>query len=837
MDETEKFPLLEEHAHIVNTCGSELSLCLESKFGCTAVFHGVEAASSSSFNGSMQPKKVTPEKRYSIQLPKGLKVSVWKDDLTSHQVDAVVNAANEQLQHGGGLALALANAGGPEITRESERIIKNHGNVKTGDAVVTRAGNLLCKRVIHAVGPYLKPNPSKKDVEKAAPFLQRAVISILECLQKENLRSVAIPALSSGLFNFPLESCAEIIVRTLKEYHDSSPVSKCQAIEVRLVNHDEPSVSEMEKACHKILEPNSYSKAVSMGTSSDTRSVKMNAVSLHIKKGYIQREQTCVIVNTTSPQLDLAVGAISKAILDKAGRELQTEIRKTYYAYFGDVIKTKGYKLDCQFVYHVLCKHKVQGDRTAEKMLGEIVSKCLHMAARDNMTSISFPAIGSGELRFKSHEVADIMTAAVVDFSKRYTGRPMDVHFILYPPDKDIYTAFEKELTSIQMNLRSTVNQGSISHERQAGREVQPLIELRARSPEAQREAKRWITDLFMKHQSTTINNNHVMHFGQKDHEELLSLQTMFNVNLRVFCRDGRAGVTITGDSGDVKAAAVRIEAMCCRAQEDFALAEESDMLHSLVRWQCKDLPDLQEPKINADVEKAYLAGDKTVRLSENLWVNLRTNKVENDRGNSSDVSRICFFDSYGKHRLSSGSFYERDPMKDGHSTWQRKEIFEKNGLQIVKVERVENMALRQLFELNGKRVSGKPRRLYQRVSAQFCELICRVGFQREYAPPDEQKYGAGIYFSTDLDTARKLWRGPRDEEYMYFFEAEVLAGKTTRGSSDMIIPPSINGDPLVRYDSVTDSSQNISVIFSSQQALPLYLITCKPRRQTTSSV
>ncbi|XP_030642427.1 protein mono-ADP-ribosyltransferase PARP9-like [Chanos chanos] len=811
MDREDKIPLNEDLVVTVSKCGSELTLCLESKFGCTAVLHGVEAASSSSFNGCMQPKKVTPEKRYSIQLPKGLKVSVWKDDLTSHQVDAVVNAANEQLQHAGGLALALANAGGPEITRESERIIKNHECVKTGDAVVTRAGNLFCKRVIHAVGPHLKPNPSKKDIEKAAPFLQRAVMSILECLQKENLRSVAIPALSSGIFNFPLEYCAEIIVRTLKEYHDSNSGRQNQAFEIHLVNHDEPSVKAMERACHRILGPNSYSTAVTMGTSSDTHSVKMNAVTLSIKKGYIEREKTCVIVNTTSPRLDLVAGAISKAILDKAGRELQTEIRqKQQHPKHGDVIKTKGYKLDCQFVYHVLCQHKLLGEMSAEEILWGSVLKCLHMAVNDHMTSISFPAIGSGVLGFTSHEVASIMTSAVVDFSKRYRGVPMDVCFVLYPADEDIFrTSYD----------------------------ITPHIELDACSVEAQREARRWITDLlFGEHQRITINNNHVMHFGQKDHEELLSLQTMFNVNLRVFCRDGRAGVSITGDSGDVRAAAVRIEAMCCRAQEDFALAEESDMLHSLVRWQCKGLPELQKPKINAVVEKAYLAGAETKRLSVNglaVQVNFKTKTVEDDHGRCARVERNCF-DSYGKQKLSGGSFYKRETVdlkKSVHPKWKTDEMFRRKGLEIVKVERVENMALRQLFELNGKRVSGQPRRLYQRVSAQFCELICRVGFQREYAPPDEQKCGAGIYFSADLDTAMRLWRGPENEEYMYFFEAEVLTGNTTHGFPDVTAPPPMRGDPLVHYDSVTDKTKKITVIFSGQQALPLYLITCKPRR------
>uniref|UniRef100_A0A3B4EM33 PARP catalytic domain-containing protein n=1 Tax=Pygocentrus nattereri TaxID=42514 RepID=A0A3B4EM33_PYGNA len=275
-------------------------------------------------------------------------------------------------------------------------------------------------------------------------------------------------------------------------------------------------------------------------------------------------------------------------------------------------------------------------------------------------------------------------------------------------------------------------------------------------------EAKAWATRILHKPEDITINNNHVIRFGQEDHEKLMSIQTKFNVLITEFFRNGKCGITINGERTDVSSAALEVEAMLLKAQEDFANAEENELLRSVVCWQA--FPGSEEPEINAALEKTYLTGVDSKRK------------------------------------------------------------LQKSGLKIVKVEKMENNALKQVFELNEKRVL-KFQQLYQCVTAQFCELICRVGFQREYAPPEEQKYGAGIYFTTEVETALKLWKD-YEEEYIYIIEARVLTGQSTAGSPQFIVPPPTKDDPLVLYDSVTDANKDIFVIFNGQQALPEFLIT-----------
>lgn len=133
------------------------------------------------------------------------------------------------------------------------------------------------------------------------------------------------------------------------------------------------------------------------------------------------------------------------------------------------------------------------------------------------------------------------------------------------------------------------------------------------------------------------------MYFGQDDHEYLLSLQTMLNVHIEEFFRNGNGGITITGNPSDVSCAAFEVENMLCKAQEDFTRAEERDMLYSVVRWSCKDVPWIQTPEISADLEKAYLAGNKNHEF-KNHSVNLITKTLVDDYGKRSNVERTCMF-------------------------------------------------------------------------------------------------------------------------------------------------------------------------------------------------
>jgi O-acetyl-ADP-ribose deacetylase (regulator of RNase III) len=141
-----------------------------------------------------------------------------KGDITERDVDVIVNAANSYLKHGGGVAAAIVRKGGAIIQEESDRIVAG-GFVPVGSAVITTAGKLPCKAVIHTVGPRMGEGDEDNK-------LLRAVQSTLALAAEKGFKSISIPAISSGIFGFPKDKCAKILVeeseRFLEQYNNNN---------------------------------------------------------------------------------------------------------------------------------------------------------------------------------------------------------------------------------------------------------------------------------------------------------------------------------------------------------------------------------------------------------------------------------------------------------------------------------------------------------------------------------------------------------------------------------------------------------------------------------------
>lgn len=136
------------------------------------------------------------------------KVEVLRGDITQISADAIVNAANEALLPGGGVSGAIHRAAGPELAKACQLVAP----CPTGEARITPAFNLPAKYVIHAVGPIWR---SGSDGEPA--LLEKAYRSALSLARAHDLRSVAFPSISTGIYGYPLEKAAPIALRVLLE--------------------------------------------------------------------------------------------------------------------------------------------------------------------------------------------------------------------------------------------------------------------------------------------------------------------------------------------------------------------------------------------------------------------------------------------------------------------------------------------------------------------------------------------------------------------------------------------------------------------------------------------
>lgn len=142
-----------------------------------------------------------------------IKIELLKGDITRIKADAIVNAANSSLLGGGGVDGAIHRAGGPEILEECKQIRNRQGKCNTGEAVVTTAGNLPAKYVIHTVGPVWD-----NDEEKCSKLLANCYKNSLKLAESLHVKTVSFPNISIGVYRFPKELAAKIAVQEVSTF-------------------------------------------------------------------------------------------------------------------------------------------------------------------------------------------------------------------------------------------------------------------------------------------------------------------------------------------------------------------------------------------------------------------------------------------------------------------------------------------------------------------------------------------------------------------------------------------------------------------------------------------
>lgn len=144
-----------------------------------------------------------------------MKITLIKGDITKIKVDVVVNAANSSLLGGGGVDGAIHRAGGPMILDECQDIRNRLGKCKTGEAVITTAGNLPAKKLIHTVGPVYNGG---NRLEKEKQLLADCYINSLKLAEAYDLRTIAFPNISTGIYRFPKSLAADIAIESVSNY-------------------------------------------------------------------------------------------------------------------------------------------------------------------------------------------------------------------------------------------------------------------------------------------------------------------------------------------------------------------------------------------------------------------------------------------------------------------------------------------------------------------------------------------------------------------------------------------------------------------------------------------
>ncbi|CAG2207725.1 unnamed protein product [Mytilus edulis] len=395
--------------------------------------------------GQIRPRQgASSDERAVYSAAGGQEVIVVKGDITGLDVDVIVNAANKDLAHSGGLAKVLVQKGGKSIQDECDQFISYKGQLTEGECYCSKPGMLNCQMIVHAVGPVWQGGSNNEE-----DSLQQCVETALVETEKNKHTSIAIPALCTGIFGYPPHLATRAIAQAVRDYFKRSKSSIVQTVYLCDVN--ENSVDLFVKAGDKMFDKAKDRKQRFSGRQSGGMSsghpgpISTGSIEIKIVKGELAKMRADVIVNTTSKGLQLNQGAVSNSLLKFGGQKLQDECSKKYPkgVDYGEVAVTTGGNLNCDIVCHGCLNKYSQG---AIKVLEKFINGCLSKAEGKGCKSIAMPAMGTGKLGYPRALVAKHMYDTVQQYS---SGNPNScitkVLFVLYDKDDQTVKAFEAE--------------------------------------------------------------------------------------------------------------------------------------------------------------------------------------------------------------------------------------------------------------------------------------------------------------------------------------------------------------------------------------------------------
>ncbi|XP_078085435.1 protein mono-ADP-ribosyltransferase PARP9 [Mustelus asterias] len=740
--------------------------------------------------------------RYLKILHGGLRVFTCLNDLTKHHVDVVVNSANEYLKHDSGLARDLARTAGQEFVIESDNIVQQHGAVPIGSAVFTGAGKLPCKMVIHAVGPIWNTNSSLENDR----LLSYAIRNSLVLANELEMTSIALPAL--GLENgYPLQRCVEMIVSTVNTFHGIW-MPKDPLKEIHLVDFSEPTTAALETACKNIFGETDQKNLLSIDFSPNRNRDICTFRNLHIeiRRENIEEQNTDVIVNTIYRDLNLNSDTVSRAIAEMAGPELQKElhrIKKTELLAYGDVLKTSGFNLSCEYVYHVAYYPPVNFGK--EKLLKKIVARFLELVKEDDIRSISIPVTTHSTHELSPNKLARLFIEQLINYIEcNENFRFTTVHFVLNPVETIMYEAFLQELSRVKQLASQRSRNSSLCEpttfnlEEEERTEV--LIKVCGKDYSFLECAQFWITDFILTPQEyLIIENKSINYFTVAENEALKALQEKNQITMHTTVNEMGAFIELNGPHFEILEVALHIESLLCDLQEKMVRAIEAELLQTLVHWVYIHEGERHHygPTQNLTLEKAVLDNKTLVSFEVNgtqQAVCLETFMALDDHREEFKVERINILDAF---------FFKTLP----DISWDKKEL-----------------------DTATLKIDSQISTLYQRVPEHFCNFVCRIGFQEIYSQEHVRRFGEGIYFSNDL--SHLIREVPNVGKIVHIFEAEVFTGNCCKVPSSHV---SSDHRDCPCYEYSENTMDNVHpfktyVMYNSVQAYPRYLIACKKR-------
>jgi len=503
------------------------------------------------------------------------------------------------------------------------------------------------------------------------------------------MATIAFPAIGTGTLQFPRAEVAEIYFDEVVSFNQKNPATSLKEVRFVLYDQDHPTVQAFEAELKKRNEKNfpipvrksahsigkrrlrataEHSKASHTATFSPVRERNPNhfetnvgTLCFKVQPGDVTKETTDAIVIVSNPELDMKRGGAGAAVLKSGGDSIQKECSRQGHQRPGSVVVTSAGNLRARFIFHI-----VPTDPLDARSIKVSVMKCLQEAEKKSISSISFPAIGTGNLGISAKSCADAMLSAIRDFSDKQSPSLQLIKMIVFQTDmiKEVRLAIKEasgetttEKPGIIQRVVSKVGGflGFGDSDKDALAEKIPVndynkdidLVIFAGSRQDLRGAMNEINEA-MKEKSTkqVIENEAIRFLSKEDFRKISTLEQRYDVSVSVEKIVER--IVVCGQSEDILNVVGEIHKMLHQLREEEHERKRAEALSKDIQWMYSDGTNFvpYESDVNAKIELAYHDNKNTVTITseerDDYKVDFATMRVQDAYGTiNTEVKRV----------------------------------------------------------------------------------------------------------------------------------------------------------------------------------------------------
>ncbi|XP_060608587.1 protein mono-ADP-ribosyltransferase PARP14-like [Ruditapes philippinarum] len=799
-----------------------------------------------------------------VQIGK-LKVKIVKGEISSEKVHVIVNSTSKDLTlANGAVSISLLNVAGKKMQEEVHS--KYPHGLKNINIAITSGHKLKCKHVYHTA-------LDQFDVRKKMECRKRLFDLVSECLEEADNQghsSIALPAFGTGQLDYPQDVVAEEMYKAVITFGRTGLRKKLHDVRFVLYYKDDECIQAFENEESKILrngistkkgddfEDTSY-ELLSNDSESVTR--MFGKVTLTVKLGDLLAEKANCIVNSTNVDLDLSVGAVSKVILQQGGKMLQAELDRNKNMMKSEfLVVTSAPNLPSNSIMHIV----VNTDEITDTVL-----KCLEEAEQQKMTSLAFPALGTGMNTSDSSTIGRGMVNAVEQFSYTNPKHLKDVRFVVFQRPmlrefiKVAYDANDTKnkkgfIGKLWSNVKGVFsgsydtddpNKSQIDSSQDETDVNKVTFYIYSLGEDVIDNAIRRL-DLFIEKEveSKTFTDYIIQQLDEDQVSEVTSIAKHYNIDIKIDQQS--CMIKILGMKDNFIKAYDKIQSF-------INAAIEMDYMTNIAQWYVIEVTeegeDVQpyERELNLKIEKRYKQNAQEMGFNvdgRDYIINFETMEEypETDikavakvlrrnvvKGGSFDVPP-----TWGD--MQGGNLRVIDLKQDAQEYIDMKQKFldsASSDYEVLKIQKIQNKTLweqyqskRNQLEARNKPETQNERMLWHGTKAEAVDSINIHGFNRSFCGQNAVAFGFGVYFAVNADySCDDTYSVPDANNVKRIYYSRVLTGEYTTGEHGLRQPPAKPvGGPHNLYDSVIDDHDEMFVVFNDTQAYPEYLLFFK---------